>query len=54
MTDKLMHDAFFLGVYPGLSRPMLDHMVASLKAVLEPAATGRTSRIPMVQIQGAA
>lgn len=25
-TDKLMNDAFFVGVYPGLTRPMLDYV----------------------------
>lgn len=24
-TDRIMHDTFWLGVYPGLSRPMLDY-----------------------------
>lgn len=28
-TDKIMNDAFFIGVYPGLTPPMLDHMEQS-------------------------
>ena len=54
MTDKIMNDAFFMGVYPGLTKPMLDHMVNSLREVLEPASTGKTVRVAMPQIMGAA
>jgi CDP-6-deoxy-D-xylo-4-hexulose-3-dehydrase len=28
-TDKLMHDAFFIGVYPGLTAAMLDYVIAT-------------------------
>jgi len=28
-TDKLMHDAFFIGVYPGLTAAMLDYVIES-------------------------
>ena len=28
-TDKLMNDAFFVGVYPGLTAAMLDYMIES-------------------------
>lgn len=34
VTDKLMNDAFFLGVYPGLTQPMLEHMAISLTGFL--------------------
>jgi len=29
-TDKVMHQTFWLGVYPGLSHDMLDYIVESL------------------------
>ena len=51
---KIMNDAFFMGVYPGLTKPMLDHMVNSLREVLEPASMGKTVRVAMPQILGAA
>ncbi len=45
-TDKLMNDAFFLGVYPGLTQPMLDHMADCLTRFLEDP-TQHRARIPM-------
>ncbi len=27
-----MNNTFWIGVYPGLTRPMLDHVIASMKA----------------------
>jgi CDP-6-deoxy-D-xylo-4-hexulose-3-dehydrase len=45
-TDKLMNDAFFLGVYPGLTQPMLDYMADCLTRFLEDP-TQHRSRIPM-------
>jgi CDP-6-deoxy-D-xylo-4-hexulose-3-dehydrase len=27
-TDTIMHDTFFVGVYPGLDRPRMDHMTS--------------------------
>ncbi len=29
-SDKIMHDAFFVGVYPGLSREMLDYVASTI------------------------
>jgi CDP-6-deoxy-D-xylo-4-hexulose-3-dehydrase len=31
-TDRIMRDAFWVGVYPGLTEPMLEHMVLTLRA----------------------
>jgi CDP-6-deoxy-D-xylo-4-hexulose-3-dehydrase len=33
-TDLLMNNAFWLGVYPGLTREMLDYVIDSLSTVL--------------------
>jgi CDP-6-deoxy-D-xylo-4-hexulose-3-dehydrase len=33
-TDTIMHDAFWVGVYPGLSDEMLDYMAQSIAAAL--------------------
>jgi hypothetical protein len=41
-----MNDAFFLGVYPGLTQPMLDYMADCLTRFLEDP-TQHRSRIPM-------
>jgi CDP-6-deoxy-D-xylo-4-hexulose-3-dehydrase len=30
-TDRIMNDTFWLGVYPGLTRPMLDHVADTLE-----------------------
>lgn len=46
VTDKLMNDAFFLGVYPGLTQPMLEHMAVSLTSFLSNPARGR-KRVPV-------
>ena len=35
-ADTIMREALFIGVYPGLTRPMLDHMVASIRAFCRP------------------
>jgi CDP-6-deoxy-D-xylo-4-hexulose-3-dehydrase len=45
-TDKLMNDAFFLGVYPGLTQPMLDYMADCLTSFLKDP-THHKGRIPM-------
>jgi CDP-6-deoxy-D-xylo-4-hexulose-3-dehydrase len=29
-ADRIMNEAIFLGVYPGLSRAMLDYMIATI------------------------
>jgi CDP-6-deoxy-D-xylo-4-hexulose-3-dehydrase len=31
-ADSLMNEAIFIGVYPGLSRPMLDYIVETMRA----------------------
>jgi len=40
-ADRVLHDTLFLGVFPGLTDEMLDWMVSSLRAFLEPHAIGR-------------
>ena len=30
-TDRIMNDTFWLGVYPGLSQPMLDHVANTIE-----------------------
>ena len=30
-TDRIMNDTFWLGVYPGLSQPMLDHVASTIE-----------------------
>jgi CDP-6-deoxy-D-xylo-4-hexulose-3-dehydrase len=30
-TDKVMRDSFWLGVYPGLTTPMLDYMIVNVR-----------------------
>ena len=30
-TDKIMNDTFWIGVYPGLTTPMLDYIVDMFK-----------------------
>jgi CDP-6-deoxy-D-xylo-4-hexulose-3-dehydrase len=32
VTDRVMRDAFWIGVYPGLSKPMLDYIIDTLRA----------------------
>lgn len=32
-TDRIMRDTFWVGVYPGLSEEMLDHMVGSIREI---------------------
>ncbi|SDO05821.1 CDP-6-deoxy-D-xylo-4-hexulose-3-dehydrase [Methylobacterium phyllostachyos] len=34
-TDKIMRDSFWIGVWPGLTEPMLDYMADMLQAVAE-------------------
>jgi CDP-6-deoxy-D-xylo-4-hexulose-3-dehydrase len=46
VTDKLMNDAFFLGVYPGLTQPMLEHMAISLTRFLSDPSKARR-RVPV-------
>ncbi|MCY1516667.1 GDP-4-keto-6-deoxy-D-mannose 3-dehydratase [compost metagenome] len=33
-TDRIMNDTFWIGVYPGLTEPMLDHAVESIETYL--------------------
>ena len=35
MTDKVMNDGFWLGVYPGLQRPMIDRIISSIHRFVE-------------------
>ena len=30
-TDKIMNDAFWIGVYPGMSKAKLDYMIEKIK-----------------------
>ncbi|MGU3454640.1 lipopolysaccharide biosynthesis protein RfbH [Methylobacterium fujisawaense] len=39
-TDKIMRDSFWIGVWPGLTDPMLDYMVDTLVAVTREFGTG--------------
>lgn len=34
-TDQIMTDAFWIGVYPGMTREMLDYMIATLREFVE-------------------
>jgi len=33
-NDLIMNNTFFIGVYPGLTDPMLDHMISVLDRTL--------------------
>jgi CDP-6-deoxy-D-xylo-4-hexulose-3-dehydrase len=33
-TDKIMNDTFWIGVWPGLSIPMLDYMIEKIHAII--------------------
>jgi CDP-6-deoxy-D-xylo-4-hexulose-3-dehydrase len=44
-TDFVMRNVLWVGVYPGLTRPMLDHIAAVIGEV----ATGKTPAIPILQ-----
>ena len=33
-TDKIMNDAFFIGVYPGLTATMLDYLAGNIRRLL--------------------
>jgi CDP-6-deoxy-D-xylo-4-hexulose-3-dehydrase len=44
-TDFVMRNVLWVGVYPGLTRPMLDHIAAVIGEV----ATGKKSAIPIIQ-----
>ncbi|MFZ5585752.1 MAG: lipopolysaccharide biosynthesis protein RfbH [Thermodesulfobacteriota bacterium] len=35
VTDRIMHDSFWIGVHPGLDRPRLDYMIARIRAFAE-------------------
>ena len=35
-TDRIMHDTFWIGVWPGLRIEMLEYMVSSLREILNP------------------
>jgi CDP-6-deoxy-D-xylo-4-hexulose-3-dehydrase len=30
-TDRIMTDTFWIGVYPGMTRAMLDHMIGTIR-----------------------
>jgi CDP-6-deoxy-D-xylo-4-hexulose-3-dehydrase len=32
-TDKIMHDSFWMGVWPGIDEPRLDYMADTLLAL---------------------
>jgi CDP-6-deoxy-D-xylo-4-hexulose-3-dehydrase len=34
-TDKIMHDSFWIGVWPGIDEPRLDYMVATLEQTVK-------------------
>ncbi|MNC35207.1 DegT/DnrJ/EryC1/StrS aminotransferase family protein [compost metagenome] len=34
-TDKIMHDTFLIGVYPGLNDEMIDYMIENIKNAVE-------------------
>jgi CDP-6-deoxy-D-xylo-4-hexulose-3-dehydrase len=34
-TDRIMNDAFWLGIYPGMSDEMIDRMIATVKGYFE-------------------
>jgi len=33
-TDKIMNDSFWIGVYPGMTEPMLQYMVDAIQAFM--------------------
>ena len=33
-TDKVMNDSFWIGVWPGLTVPMLDYMISKIHSIL--------------------
>jgi CDP-6-deoxy-D-xylo-4-hexulose-3-dehydrase len=39
-TDYVMNNVFWIGVYPGLSNPMLDHIVATITSLVAQAKAG--------------
>jgi CDP-6-deoxy-D-xylo-4-hexulose-3-dehydrase len=39
-TDYVMNHVFWIGVFPGLTKPMLDHIVATMKTFVEQASAG--------------
>ena len=34
-ADKIMNEVLFIGTYPGLTRPMLDYMVDTVRAFVK-------------------
>ena len=38
-TDFAMNQVFWLGVYPGLTKPMIDHVLETVHAFVNDAAT---------------
>jgi CDP-6-deoxy-D-xylo-4-hexulose-3-dehydrase len=35
VTDRVMNDTFWIGVWPGLSNQMLDYVIESLDAIIK-------------------
>jgi CDP-6-deoxy-D-xylo-4-hexulose-3-dehydrase len=40
VTDKVMNDTFWIGVYPGLTDEMIRYMIGSIKTFVETSAAG--------------
>jgi CDP-6-deoxy-D-xylo-4-hexulose-3-dehydrase len=39
VSDEIMRRTFFVGVYPGLTEPMIDYMIETFHGFFRPAAT---------------
>ena len=46
-SDLVMNQLFWIGVYPGLTQPMLDYMIETLHAAPKALATKRSSALPV-------